>query len=188
MGHTGVTRGRPEGQDGPATCRRAVPDADRGAQRRRGGGWIKCQLAVPHRLSPGPSQAPLANSMTLTPTERAAKQSQHEEAISPEAGTNNVKLTSYPVVLSKFSQNKRHRSGKLHVYSPLKIQLECHLLWSVLSASWKALPLTHFSCGKQSCVFVFLCTQVFSRLTICSIPPILTGGVWENSGAGLSNF
>ena len=44
--------------------------------------------AVPHRLSRGLSRAPLANSVTLTPTERAAKHSQHEEAALPEIGIN----------------------------------------------------------------------------------------------------
>ena len=58
----------------------AVPDSRQsGSGKERRG--LDQMAAVSCRLSQGPFRAPLANSITLTSTERVEKQSQHAEAL-----------------------------------------------------------------------------------------------------------
>lgn len=64
----------------------------------------------------------------------------------------------------------------------------CNVPSSAMSSqtAGKTSPIFIFPAGHLG-GFAFLRAHLFSKLNICSIAPILTSGVQENSGAGLSN-
>lgn len=82
-----------------------------GEARRRGGGWIKWQLG-PLVLVDGHLRHPWQIPQLSHPREGLRSSHNMQRQSCPKLVPKTEQLISHPVVLSKFSQNKGHRSGK----------------------------------------------------------------------------